>query len=105
MTAAALAEQLASAEPPLVLDVRAEREWREKRIAGSLNVPLARLERELGQLPRDGRIVVHWASGYRSSIAASLLRRHGFAEVADLVGGLGAWESSRLETATPLPAR
>ena len=38
--------------------------------------------------PADRSIVVHCATGYRSSIAASILRREGFAQVADLVGGL-----------------
>jgi hydroxyacylglutathione hydrolase len=94
VTAATLAEQLEAREPPLVLDVRTEREWRESRIEGSLNVPLSRLQEHLDALPRGRAIVVHCATGYRSSIAASLLRRHGFDEIADLVGGIGAWEAT-----------
>ena len=42
----------------------------------------------LGELPRDRPIVVHCSSGYRSSIAASILQREGFEQVSDLVGGL-----------------
>jgi rhodanese-related sulfurtransferase len=42
--------------------------------------------------------VVHCATGYRSSIAASLLEKHGRTQVADLVGGFAAWEASQLET-------
>jgi hypothetical protein len=45
-------------------------------------------------MPR--RIVVHGASGYRSSIGASVIRRHGFTQIADLVGGIGAWEAAGL---------
>jgi hydroxyacylglutathione hydrolase len=90
ITAATLAEQLGGPAPPLVLDVRSEREWREERIPRSLHIPLGRLEQRLGEVPRDRRVVVHCASGYRSSIAASLLRRHGFEAIADLVGGIGA---------------
>jgi rhodanese-related sulfurtransferase len=99
VTAAALAEQLESSKPPLVLDVRTEREWRENRIQASVNLPLTRLMERLGQLPRDRPIVVHCATGYRSAIAASLLLRDGFGAVTDLVGGLAAWRSRNLETA------
>jgi hydroxyacylglutathione hydrolase len=94
VTAATLAEQLRGPSPPLVLDVRTEREWQEGRIEGSVNVPLPRLEARLDELPRDRQVVVHCASGYRSSIAASLLRRHGFEQVADLPGGMSAWAAT-----------
>jgi rhodanese-related sulfurtransferase len=95
ITAATLAEQLASDQPPLVLDVRSAREWQTKRIEGSLNVPLNRLLERLVEVPREGRIVVHCASGYRSSIGASLLARD-HRHVVDLVGGISAWEAARL---------
>jgi len=98
ITAATLAEQLAGPAPPVVLDVRSEREWREERIQRSLNIPLGRLRERLGEVPRGRQVVVHCASGYRSSIAASLLRGHGFEEIADLVGGIGAWAASRPAT-------
>jgi rhodanese-related sulfurtransferase len=93
VTAGALAEQLESQEAPVVLDVRTEREWNEKRIGDSVNIPLSRLAQRIDELPRDRPVVVHCASGYRSAIGASLLLREGFGEVADLVGGIAAWES------------
>jgi rhodanese-related sulfurtransferase len=96
VTAPTLAEQLAGGRPPLVVDVRSEREWREKRIGGSINVPLARLRERAAELPRDRALVVHCASGYRSAIGASLLRREGLERVCELVGGIDAWEASRL---------
>ena len=52
----------------------------------------------LDALPAHRPIVVHCATGYRSAIAASRMRLHGFQHVADLVGGLAAWESARLAT-------
>jgi hydroxyacylglutathione hydrolase len=91
VTAAALAAELESSAPPLVLDVRTEREWHESRIGESLNVPLNRLAQRLDELPRDRAVVVHCASGYRSAIAASLLLREGFDAVRDLIGGMAAW--------------
>jgi rhodanese-related sulfurtransferase len=38
-------------------------------------------------------MVVHCKGGYRSSIAASILRRAGFREIADLTGGFDAWQA------------
>jgi glyoxylase-like metal-dependent hydrolase (beta-lactamase superfamily II)/rhodanese-related sulfurtransferase len=99
ITAATLAEQLASDAAPLVVDVRSEREWADERIDGSLNIPLGRLTERLDELPRDAPLVVHCASGYRSSMAASILQREGFDQVSDLVGGIAAWRSSALATA------
>ena len=102
-TAATLAEQLASHEPPLVLDVRGEKEWAEKRIEGSLNLPLNRLGERIDEISRGRSIVVHCASGYRSSIAAGLLLARGLTGVADLIGGLAAWESAHLPAAVGGP--
>jgi glyoxylase-like metal-dependent hydrolase (beta-lactamase superfamily II)/rhodanese-related sulfurtransferase len=99
MTAATLAEQLTSPTPPVVLDVRTAQEWHEKHIDGSVNIPLQQIERRLQEVPRGWPLVVHCQTGYRSSIAVSLLRRHGLADIADLVGGIAAWEKS-----VPTPA-
>ncbi len=91
ITAAALAEALTTSEQPKVIDVRTEREWQEGAIGNSLNIPLPHLSERLEELPKDQPIVVHCASGYRSSIAASLLESAGFTQVMDLVGGYDAW--------------
>jgi sulfite oxidase len=78
----------------MVLDVRAEPEWRQARIGRSVNIPLGQLLRRLDEVPEERAVVVHCESGYRSSIAASLLRREGLDGVADLVGGINAWQTS-----------
>jgi len=94
ITAQTLAEELQTVEPPLVLDVRKEEEWKEKQIGHSVNIPVNHLEERLDEVTRDRQIVVHCASGYRSSIAASLLEKHGITNVMDLVGGIDAWEKA-----------
>ena len=99
VTAATLAEELDSDDPPYLLDVRSEQEWRGKRILQAVNIPLSRLLGRLDEVPRDREVVVTCATGYRSAIAASILRREGVENVADLVGGLNAWEASKLKTA------
>ena len=94
ITAGSLAERLRAADPPMLIDVRAPGEWEQRRIEAAVNLPLSRFPEQMAALPRDRPIVVHCASGYRSAIAASLLQREGFSGVADLVGGLPAWESA-----------
>jgi hydroxyacylglutathione hydrolase len=100
VTAQALADALKAADPPVVIDVRTEREWQAGRIESALNVPLSRLGEHLAGLP-DAPLVVYCSSGYRSAIAASVIRRADSASVSDLVGGLSAWESARLVVARP----
>jgi rhodanese-related sulfurtransferase len=79
------------------LDVRGDAERREAKIPGSMHIPLQHLPERIVEVPSGPRqVVVQCASGYRSSIAASLLERHGVPEVADLVGGLNAWTASGL---------
>jgi hydroxyacylglutathione hydrolase len=100
ITAQALAEQLEGSTPPRVIDVRTPSEWEAGHIEASVNLPLARLSERLADLSRDQQCVVYCASGYRASIAASLLRRAGLREVSDLVGGLAAWQAARLRSVT-----
>jgi hydroxyacylglutathione hydrolase len=50
----------------------------------------------LAELDPTRAVVVYCAGGYRSSVAASLLRAHGFDRVADILGGFDAWRSAHL---------
>ena len=90
------AELFASNQPPLPIDVRAPREREQRHIEGSLSMPLNHLARDLKALPRDRPLLVYCAGGYRSSIAASLLKASGFDSVSEIAGGLVAWESANL---------
>jgi len=93
ITAPMVAEELATANPPLVLDIRNPREWATKHIAGSVNIPLNHLQERIAEIPRDRRIAVHCAGGYRSSIAAGILHQHGITRLSEMAGGLAAWEA------------
>ena len=90
------AELLTSSEPPLAIDVRAPRERDQKYIAGSLSIPLNHLAKNMEKIPRDRPLLVYCAGGYRSSIAASLLRRSGFDSVGEIAGGVAGWEAASL---------
>jgi rhodanese-related sulfurtransferase len=85
---------------PAILDVRTESEWKGKRIRGSINVPLGGLREHLDRVPRDRQVAIHCATGYRSSVAQSLLRQEGFDQLMDVVGGIVAWETSGLPCET-----
>jgi len=91
-----VAEELAAVNPPMVLDIRGPREWAAKHITGSVNVPLNHLQERLAEVPRDRRIIVHCAGGYRSSIAASILHQYGITNLIEMAGGLAAWEAAKL---------
>ncbi len=96
LTAAMFAKELESADPPMVLDVRNPGEWKARHIPSSLNIPLGRIQNHLEKIPRERRIAVHCAGGYRSSIATSILQQHGITNLIEMVGGLAAWEAEKL---------
>ena len=91
-----LAEELASQNPPVVVDIRTPREWNAGHLNGSINVPLAQLQQRIDEVPHDRKIAVHCAGGYRSSIAASILHQHGITNLIELAGGITAWEAAKL---------
>ena len=85
---------------PMLIDVRAPRERDQKRIPGSLSIPLNHLAERTSELPADRPLLVYCAGGYRSSIAASLLQQHGFKHVSEIAGGITAWEAAKLPIET-----
>jgi rhodanese-related sulfurtransferase/glyoxylase-like metal-dependent hydrolase (beta-lactamase superfamily II) len=90
LTAAQLVPTLHNAQPALI-DVRNPGELAAGAIPGARRIPLAQLPTRLADLPQDQPIIVYCASGYRSSVAAAFLRREGYPDVSDLLGGYRAW--------------
>ncbi len=76
-----------------VLDVRREGEWQAGHIENARWHALDEFPRVLPKMPLDAPLVVHCKGGYRSLIATSLLRRAGFQNVTDMVGGFDAWQA------------
>ncbi|MFD7450461.1 rhodanese-like domain-containing protein [Kitasatospora sp. NPDC059827] len=93
LTADQLRTALTTDQPPTVLDVRTCGERETGFIEGSLHIPLTELPTRLAEISTDHPLVIHCASGHRSSIAASLLRHHGHPDVSDLLGGYHAWHT------------
>jgi glyoxylase-like metal-dependent hydrolase (beta-lactamase superfamily II)/rhodanese-related sulfurtransferase len=73
-----------------LLDVRREREWQAGHLDKAVHIPLAELPRRLGELDRSAPWTVVCAGGYRSSIGSSVLKRAGFHQVTNAVGGMDA---------------
>lgn len=83
-----------------VLDVREAGEVEAGAIWNSIRIPLGQLSARTGEMDRGKLLVVHCKGGYRSSIAASILRRNGFRDIANLTGGYDAWLATRNELAS-----
>lgn len=83
-----------------VIDVRRPSEWKDGHIPGARSHPLDRLRDSLDELDRTRTLAVHCKSGYRSSIACSLLQAAGFPHVMNVLGGFDAWVSAGLSTTT-----
>jgi len=86
-----------------VLDVRRQPEWQSGHIEGAVSHPLDDFNAALPQMDRNKQIAVVCKSGYRSMIACSLLRRAGFENVANVVGGFDAWQKASLPVVSETP--
>jgi hydroxyacylglutathione hydrolase len=90
------AKDLADAGAQLV-DVREASEYENGHAAGAMHVPYQDLERRLDELPARRDLLLYCASGVRSSLAVSILERHGIA-AANLRGGFSSWVRADLPT-------
>ena len=61
-----------------------------------MNIPLNHLQDRMAEIPRERRIAVYCAGGYRSSIAIGVLRRNGITNLVEMIGGLAAWDAAVL---------
>jgi hydroxyacylglutathione hydrolase len=85
---AAVADRMANGA--VLLDIRKQSEYETGHAAEAIHIPLEYLQQHLAEIPQHKPLLVHCAGGYRSMIAASLLRRLGFRQVADVEGGFQA---------------
>jgi hydroxyacylglutathione hydrolase len=84
-----------------VLDVRQPAEWADGHVAGATFITGGQLPARLDEVPRTKPVAVMCGSGYRSSVASSLLRASGrTGDVLNVVGGMSAWRSAGLPTTT-----
>jgi hydroxyacylglutathione hydrolase len=91
LTAKTFTERVANVPGMQVVDVRNPGEVEAGSIPNAVNIPVAQLTNRLDELDPAVPTVVYCAGGYRSSVAASLLRQRGFVDVSDILGGYEAW--------------
>tara|TARA_B100000508_G_scaffold136157_1_gene128827 strand:- start:83268 stop:84680 length:1413 start_codon:yes stop_codon:yes gene_type:complete len=79
-----------------VFDVRKESEFNAQHIEGAINTPLNTLNEHLAAFPKDEEFVIHCAGGYRSMIAASILKSRGWENFEDVIGGFDAIKETEI---------
>ncbi|MGI9186100.1 MAG: molybdopterin-synthase adenylyltransferase MoeB [Gaiellales bacterium] len=91
-----LTDELAAAQPPLLIDVREPDEYEQGAIAEAVHIPRGFLESRIeGAAPDKGqRIVLSCASGARSAFGAKALAELGYTDVVSLAGGFSAWKQA-----------
>jgi hydroxyacylglutathione hydrolase len=81
-------------KPSWLLDVRSEDELeQEGRITGAHHIHITQISQHLEEIPRDTPVYIFCGSGLRSTIAASILQRQGWQNVAVVLGGFAGWNS------------
>jgi rhodanese-related sulfurtransferase len=96
-----LAKIIEGGDSTQILDVRRPPEWEAGHVAAAIFGTLSHLDSQLDKLDREKPVAVYCKSGYRSTIAASLLQRAGFSNVINMVGGFDAWQSAGLPVKIP----
>jgi hydroxyacylglutathione hydrolase len=97
-----LAAKLEAGESGLhVLDVRADDEWASGHVAGAIHIMAGELPKRLDEVPRDGTVAIVCGTGYRSTVAASVLARDGRKNLLNVTGGMTAWRAAGLPVTAP----
>jgi glyoxylase-like metal-dependent hydrolase (beta-lactamase superfamily II)/rhodanese-related sulfurtransferase len=81
-----------------IFDVRKSNEFNAEHLNDGKNTPLDFLNDHLAEFPKDETFYVHCAGGYRSVIAASILKSRGIHNLIDVAGGFGAIKKTGMQT-------
>ena len=80
----------------VVLDVRSQADFAGGHLPNARNIPIAELEKRIGELPANKPVLLCYASGVTSNRAAGVLRKSGRTDVFNLGGGLQSWRQAGL---------
>lgn len=86
ISAAAFAVQYAH-DKPLMIDVRRKSEYGSEHVVDAVNIPLNQINQHLQEFPRSRPFIIYCAGGYRSMLAASILKQRGWDNFTDVEGG------------------
>jgi len=92
----ALWDELHERKPPMVVDIREPREFRQGHIPKAISIPLLKLMQDTSQLPSIRQVVLVCRSGRRSTRAIHMLNQQGFTNLRILEGGMVSWENAGL---------
>jgi rhodanese-related sulfurtransferase len=95
ITAEELKSQLSTHAMP-VIDVRKKSEFDSEHMVGAVNIPMNELYKRLDEIPKDQPFILHCAGGYRSMIAASILKQLGWNNFTDVTGGFSEIKRTQL---------
>ena len=76
----------------IIIDVRTPGEYQDGHIPGVVNIPLDELEKRIGEIPKDKKVVLICRTGNRSAQGTKLLRSKGFNNVYNSTGGMSTWK-------------
>jgi len=93
-----LKQRIQSERGLVVLDVRQPQEWTSGHIEGALHITGAELPERIDEVPKDKPVAVICGSGYRSSVASSLLAKKGYKDLFNVLGGMSAWKRAGFST-------
>ncbi len=79
-----------------VFDMRKQGEWDNSHLSSATHVCLSSIHEHLAEFPKDENFYVHCAGGYRSVIAASILKMRGYHNLTDVAGGYDAIQKTHL---------
>ena len=90
------AEELKGIEDATIVDVRKQGEYLSEHVVDAVNVELDYFNDQMASVPQEGTFYVHCAGGYRSVIAASILKARGYHNMVDVAGGFKAIKEAGL---------
>ncbi len=87
----------------VILDVRKPSEFENEHIKNAINIQLSEIDLRAGELEADKKYIIHCAAGYRSMMAASILKEKGFNNFVNVAGGWGSIKKTSLPLEAGLP--
>ncbi len=89
-----LKAMLDAKENIMVLDPRPHHEWAKVHLSEARHIFVGELERNLAQVPKDKLIASMCSVGFRGGMAAAILRKNGYQNVVNILGGVSAWTTA-----------
>lgn len=96
ITVADLEKLVEKGEAPLVIDVRKKSEFDSEHLIDAVNIPLNEMNKHLAEFPKEKPFILHCQGGYRSMVAASILKQRGWSNFSDVAGGFDEMKESSL---------